>query len=134
MASPFFARRFGSINFSIFTPKGCARRDMCKLTFSPSASRKRGPFVRRNRRLLAVVLQIDLQSASPQGKDYEAGTGQALADAALGEADPRTDQACRRITPRLSLGASPANNKKRPLLSRRQRRSAHPSENLFCLD
>ena len=34
MATPFFARRFGTMNFSILTPKGCAHWDRNELTFS----------------------------------------------------------------------------------------------------
>ncbi len=36
-ASPFFMRRFGSMKFSILTPKGCAHWDLHDLTFSPPA-------------------------------------------------------------------------------------------------
>ena len=43
MATPFFARRFGSMNFSILTPKGCAHWDKNELTFSPPASRSQAP-------------------------------------------------------------------------------------------
>lgn len=43
MATPFFARRFGSMNFSILTPKGCAHWDRCDLTFSPGVERSRAP-------------------------------------------------------------------------------------------
>jgi uracil-DNA glycosylase len=38
-ASPFFMRRFGSMNFSILTPKGCAHWDRDRLTFSAPAER-----------------------------------------------------------------------------------------------
>lgn len=38
-ATPFFARRFGSMNFSILTPKGCAHWDLAKLTFSPAVEK-----------------------------------------------------------------------------------------------
>ena len=43
MAAPFFARRFGSMNFSILTPKGCAHWDTDELTFSPPANRSSAP-------------------------------------------------------------------------------------------
>lgn len=43
LATPFFARRFGSMNFSILTPKGCAHWDREQLTFSEPASRSSGP-------------------------------------------------------------------------------------------
>ena len=43
LATPFFARRFGSMNFSILTPKGCAHWDKDELTFSPAASRCNAP-------------------------------------------------------------------------------------------
>jgi uracil-DNA glycosylase len=43
MASPFFARRFGSMNFSILTPKGCAHWDRNELTFSAPAKRSSAP-------------------------------------------------------------------------------------------
>lgn len=42
-ATPFFVRRFGSMKFSIFTPKGCAHWDKKDLTFSPPADRSRAP-------------------------------------------------------------------------------------------
>lgn len=42
-ATPFFTRRFGSMNFSIFTPKGCAHWDKEKLAFSPAAERSAAP-------------------------------------------------------------------------------------------
>ena len=42
-ATPFFARRFGSMNFSILTPKGCGHWDRVRLTFSPSATRDLAP-------------------------------------------------------------------------------------------
>lgn len=42
-AAPFFARRFGSIYFSILTPKGCAHWDKNELTFSPGVTRDRAP-------------------------------------------------------------------------------------------
>lgn len=42
-ATPFFARRFGSMKFSIFTPKGCAHWDRKKLMFSPPADRTSAP-------------------------------------------------------------------------------------------
>ena len=38
-AAPFFARRFGSMRFSILTPRGCAHWDREELTFSPPADR-----------------------------------------------------------------------------------------------
>jgi uracil-DNA glycosylase len=43
LAAPFFARRFGSMNFSILTPKGCAHWDRCELTFSEAAAKTGGP-------------------------------------------------------------------------------------------
>lgn len=43
LATPFFARRFGSMNFSILTPKGCAHWDREELTFSPAADRSVAP-------------------------------------------------------------------------------------------
>ena len=42
-ATPFFARRFGTMNFSILTPKGCAHWDLEKLTFSPAVTRDLAP-------------------------------------------------------------------------------------------
>lgn len=42
-ATPFFARRFGTMNFSILTPKGCAHWDREKLTFSLAATRDLAP-------------------------------------------------------------------------------------------
>ncbi|MFN0277820.1 MAG: TIGR03915 family putative DNA repair protein [Pyrinomonadaceae bacterium] len=42
-ATPFFARRFGSMTFSILTPKGCAHWDLKKLTFSAPADKSRAP-------------------------------------------------------------------------------------------
>ena len=42
-AAPFFARRFGSMCFSIFTPKGCAHWDLRELSFSPPALRSQVP-------------------------------------------------------------------------------------------
>ena len=42
-ATPFFARRFGTMNFSILTPKGCAHWDREHLTFSPAATRDLAP-------------------------------------------------------------------------------------------
>lgn len=43
MATPFFARRFGTMNFSILTPKGCAHWDRHDLTFSAGVDRSRAP-------------------------------------------------------------------------------------------
>ena len=43
MATPFFARRFGSMNFSILTPKGCAHWDRKQLTFSEGVDRTLAP-------------------------------------------------------------------------------------------
>ncbi len=43
MATPFFARRFGSMNFSILTPRGCAHWDTKELRFSPPADRSLAP-------------------------------------------------------------------------------------------
>lgn len=42
-ATPFFARRFGSMNFSILTPRGCAHWDKKELRFSPPAERSMAP-------------------------------------------------------------------------------------------
>jgi uracil-DNA glycosylase len=42
-ATPFFARRFGTMRFSILTPKGCAHWDLEKLTFSPPVDRSLAP-------------------------------------------------------------------------------------------
>jgi DNA polymerase len=42
-ATPFFARRFGSMNFSILTPKGCAHWDRTELTFSDAVEKNNGP-------------------------------------------------------------------------------------------
>ena len=42
-ATPFFARRFGSMYFSILTPKGCAHWDLKELRFSPGVSRETAP-------------------------------------------------------------------------------------------
>lgn len=42
-ATPFFARRFGTMNFSILTPKGCAHWDKSELKFSPPAARSAAP-------------------------------------------------------------------------------------------
>jgi DNA polymerase len=42
-ATPFFQRRFGSMKWSIFTPKGCAHWDLKKLTFSEPALRSQAP-------------------------------------------------------------------------------------------
>lgn len=42
-AAPFFRRRFGSMKFSIFTPKGCAHWDKETLTFSPPVDRSAAP-------------------------------------------------------------------------------------------
>ncbi|MDI1240545.1 MAG: TIGR03915 family putative DNA repair protein, partial [bacterium] len=39
-ATPFFARRFGTMKFSILTPKGSAHWDRSELTFSPAATRE----------------------------------------------------------------------------------------------
>lgn len=44
-ATPFFARRFGTMKFSIFTPKGCAHWDKKRLTFSPAADKSIAPAV-----------------------------------------------------------------------------------------
>jgi len=38
-ATPFFERRFGSMTFSILTPKGCAHWNLKKLTFSPGVEK-----------------------------------------------------------------------------------------------
>lgn len=43
MATPFFARRFGSMNFSILTPRGCAHWDKLELTFSEGVDRTLAP-------------------------------------------------------------------------------------------
>lgn len=42
-ASPFFQRRFGTMNFSILTPKGCAHWDKATLVFSPPAEKNSAP-------------------------------------------------------------------------------------------
>lgn len=42
-AVPFFMRRFGSMKFSIFTPKGCAHWDLKELSFSEPADRSMAP-------------------------------------------------------------------------------------------
>lgn len=42
-ASPFFCRRFGSMKFSIFTPKGCAHWDTHQLSFSQPANKSMAP-------------------------------------------------------------------------------------------
>lgn len=42
-ATPFFSRRFGTMRFSILTPKGCAHWDKQMLTFSPPAARSNAP-------------------------------------------------------------------------------------------
>lgn len=42
-ATPFFKRRFGSMKFSILTPKGCAHWDSNKLTFSSAVSKEFAP-------------------------------------------------------------------------------------------
>ncbi len=44
-ATPFFARRFGSMRFSILTPKGCAHWDRESLVFSAPADRSQAPEV-----------------------------------------------------------------------------------------
>lgn len=43
LATPFFARRFGLMRFSILTPKGCAHWDLQKLTFSPAVEKLQVP-------------------------------------------------------------------------------------------
>lgn len=42
-ATPFFARRFGAMKWSIFTPKGCAHWDKNELMFSEPATRSQAP-------------------------------------------------------------------------------------------
>jgi probable DNA metabolism protein len=42
-ATPFFARRFGAMRWSIFTPRGCAHWDLKTLTFSEPALRSQAP-------------------------------------------------------------------------------------------
>ncbi|MEO7673569.1 MAG: TIGR03915 family putative DNA repair protein [Pyrinomonadaceae bacterium] len=42
-AIPFFERRFGSMKFSILTPKGCAHWDKTTLTFSPAVGKNFAP-------------------------------------------------------------------------------------------
>lgn len=42
-ATPFFSRRFGSMKFSILTPKGCAHWNLKELTFSEPATRAMAP-------------------------------------------------------------------------------------------
>jgi DNA polymerase len=44
-ATPFFARRFGSMLFSILTPRGCAHWDLKELRFSEGVSREMAPKV-----------------------------------------------------------------------------------------
>lgn len=41
--APFFQRRFGTMNFSILTPKGCAHWDKKDLTFSPAVEKSMAP-------------------------------------------------------------------------------------------
>lgn len=43
LATPFFKRRFGTMNFSILTPKGCAHWDKKDLTFSPPMEKSAAP-------------------------------------------------------------------------------------------
>jgi len=43
LGTPFFARRFGSMKFSILSPKGCAHWDLNDLTFSPAVDRSLAP-------------------------------------------------------------------------------------------
>jgi DNA polymerase len=42
-AAPFFVRRFGTMLFSIFTPKGCAHWDLENLTFTEAVSSDSAP-------------------------------------------------------------------------------------------
>ena len=42
-ATPFFARRFGTMHLSILTPKGCAHWDLNELSFSPGVTREDAP-------------------------------------------------------------------------------------------
>lgn len=42
-SAPFFVRRFGSMKFSILTPRGCAHWDREQLTFSGPAARSMAP-------------------------------------------------------------------------------------------
>ena len=42
-ATPFFKRRFGTMTFSILTPKGCAHWDQKELTFSPPVDKSLAP-------------------------------------------------------------------------------------------
>lgn len=42
-SAPFFQRRFGTMNFSILTPKGCAHWDKKNLTFSPPVGKSMAP-------------------------------------------------------------------------------------------
>ncbi|HVE59478.1 MAG TPA: TIGR03915 family putative DNA repair protein [Pyrinomonadaceae bacterium] len=42
-AAPFFARRFGAMFFSIFTPKGCAHWDLENLTYTEAVSSDSAP-------------------------------------------------------------------------------------------
>lgn len=42
-ASPFFVRRFGTMRFSILTPKGCAHWDLKDLTFTGGVTRDHAP-------------------------------------------------------------------------------------------
>jgi uracil-DNA glycosylase len=43
LSVPFFVRRFGSMRWSILTPKGCANWDMKELKFSPPISKDLAP-------------------------------------------------------------------------------------------
>lgn len=43
LATPFFKRRFGSMRWSILTPRGCAHWDLRNLTFSEPASKNMAP-------------------------------------------------------------------------------------------
>jgi DNA polymerase len=43
LSVPFFVRRFGSMRWSILTPRGCAHWDLKDLTFSPAVSKDQAP-------------------------------------------------------------------------------------------
>lgn len=43
LSVPFFVRRFGSMRWSILTPKGCAHWDLHELKFSPAVSKDLAP-------------------------------------------------------------------------------------------
>lgn len=88
---PFFVRRFGTMNFSILTPKGCAHWDQTNITFSLPASKQNAPNADATR-LLAHLLSVDLQPVASKGKGDEKRTaGPPLGDTARGSANTRSD-------------------------------------------